>query len=90
MIAYADDTVIISTADTWSESANIINFYLEKVANWLALNKLSLNIAKTVYITFGNYRDSVPHALNIKIGTELVNRVEYCKYLGSIIDYNMK
>ena len=38
----------------------------------------------------GNYCDSVPNNLCVKIGYKELKRVEYCKYLGLYVDYNMK
>ena len=38
----------------------------EYVADWLASDKLSLNVNKTVYMTFGLYCNSVPKDLSIK------------------------
>ena len=67
-----------------------MNNYLKKVANWLAHNKLSLNIDKIVYITFGIYCDSVPHNIHLRIDNRLLKRVEHCKYLGVNIDFNMR
>ena len=66
-----------------------MNKYLEDINIWQALNKLLLNIKKTVYITFGNYCDSVPKDINIHIHGIKLSRVEYCKYLGIIIDYRL-
>ena len=88
-ISYADDTAIISTDDNWEKVEDKMNKYLEDISIWLALNKLSLNIKKTVYITFGNYCDSVPKDMNIHIQGIKLSRVEYCKYLGIIIDYRL-
>ena len=45
---------------------------------------------KTVYITFGNYRDSVPDSLNVCIDNITIKRVNYVKYLGVFFDFNMK
>ena len=67
-----------------------MNKYLDDIAVWLALNQLSLNIMKTVYITFRNYCDRVPKDMNIKIKGIKLNRVECCKYLGVIIDYKLR
>ena len=88
-ISYADDTAIISTGDSWEKVENNMNEYLEDINVWLALNKLSLIILKTVYITFGNYCDSVPKDMNIHIQGIKLSRVEHCKYLGIIIDYRL-
>ena len=51
---YADDTVLTTREHSWSLAQDRMNEYLYEVSNWLALNKLSLNVNKTVYITFGN------------------------------------
>ena len=58
ILSYADDTILIVSEDSWSAAQDNMK---------LALNKLSLNIQKTMYITFGNYSNSVPETLNIKI-----------------------
>ena len=46
IISYADDTVIISSDNNWIVAQNKLNLYLDKVATWLAHNKLSLNLEK--------------------------------------------
>ena len=63
---------------------------LENISSWLYCNRLLLNIEKSVYITFGNYCDSVPDNIEIKINGLNLMRAESCKYLGLIYDYNMK
>ena len=55
----------------------------------LALNKLSLNKQKTVYMTFGNYVDSVPVKASIKINETELQRVEQYKYLGIFFDFRL-
>ena len=90
IMSYADDTVVISSDNTWTSAQDKINKYLEYVADWLACNKLSLNVNKTVYITFGLYCNSVPKDLSIKTKNQPNKRVEYVKYLGIYSDYNMK
>ena len=67
-----------------------MNNYLKSVANWLAYNKLLLNIDKTVYITFGIYRNSVPNNIHIRIDNKILKRAEHCKYLGVNIDFNIR
>lgn len=44
-----------------------MNKYLLHVDTWLACNRLSLNVDKTVYMTLGNYSDSVLAHTCIKI-----------------------
>ena len=90
IISYADDTAIIATDDSWKGVETKMNNYLKSTSVWLALNKLSLNVGKTTYITFGNYYDSVPSTINIQINNNELKRVESCRYLGLIFDYKMK
>ena len=59
VICYADDTAVISIENTWLKAVRNMNLFLNKIADLLALNKLSLNKQKPVYMTFGNYADSV-------------------------------
>ena len=66
-----------------------MNYNLKLIADWLALNKLSLNVGKTVTMTFGSYCISVPEQFIICINNEIVKRVETCKYLGIILDYRL-
>ena len=44
ILSYADDTAVISSGKTWKEVASEINQLLEKIATWLALNKLTLKL----------------------------------------------
>lgn len=66
-----------------------MNNFLGVISKWLALNKLSLNVDKTVCMTFGSYVGSVPAQINIKIRDKNITRVESVKYLGIVIDYNL-
>lgn len=90
ILSYADDTVVMVDDLNWSDAVSKLNGYLNKVADWLAQNKLVLNVSKTVFITFGNYRDSVPMEADVMIHGEKIKRVENCKYLGVIFDMNMR
>lgn len=55
VLSYADDSALIAIEETWPEVGTKTNEYLEYV-----LIQSTLNIQKTVYITIGNHRDSVP------------------------------
>ena len=58
-IMYADDTTLLSTLNTFTNdqtnelvTSNNINSELIKITDWLAVNKLSLNAAKTKMMSF--------------------------------------
>ena len=84
IVAYADDTAVVTTAKTWKEVETKMNETLYIISTWLALNKLSLNTDKTIYIEFGNQVDSTPKNLNINIQGTKIKSVESIKYLGII------
>lgn len=90
ILSYADDTAILITGKNWQEIENKMNQLLHTIAIWLALNKLSLNTDKTIYMEFGNTCNSTPKNLNISIQGKRIQRVENTKYLGVIFDSNLK
>lgn len=57
-IMYADDTTLLSTLGnftnnhTTNSTSNEINAELTKITDWLAVNKLSLNVSKTKMMIF--------------------------------------
>ena len=57
-IIYADDTTLSSPLNTFNDNIqngnleSLINDELLKINEWLKINKLSLNIAKSKYMTF--------------------------------------
>ena len=51
MIIYAGDTTLYSTLDVF-DNYNSKNLELTNVADWLKLNKLSINIKKTKFMVF--------------------------------------
>ena len=57
-IIYADDTTLSITLNTFNDNIqndnleSLINDELLKINEWIKINKLSLNIAKSKYMTF--------------------------------------
>ena len=66
-----------------------MNRELELISTWLALNKLSLNVAKTHFILFKSSRKKLRSELTLKIKDQIISQVEYTKFLGVIIDSNL-
>lgn len=89
-ISYADDTVIYFSAKTWEEAEKGVNNILSNLTDWLALNQLSLNVEKTVVMTFGSYADSVPNSINVCMNGSRLARVNEYKYLGVWFDTHMR
>ena len=95
-IFYADDRTLISPLCSFIHSSQsdmdhvstIKNMELSKISDWLAVNKLSLNTAKTKFMLFHNYKktineDDIPH---LTINDTIIERVTEFYFLGLIIN----
>ena len=89
-ISYADDKTLFSTLNNFTNTPNIdpnclINEELFKTNEWLEINKLSLNIAKTKYKLFHMHNKKVntltPNIINI-----IIEKVEEFNFLGLTLD----
>ena len=88
-IMYADDTTLSSNAFTGGhlnfDLCNSINGELLKVNEWLKINKLSLNAAKSKYMMFQKTNKYI-EALDLKIDNLHIERVYEFNLLGLILD----
>ena len=89
-ISYADDTTLFSTLNNFTNTPNIdqnylINEELIKINEWLEINKLSLNIAKTKYMLFHMHNKKV-NTLTPKIINIIIEKVEEFNFLGLTLD----
>ena len=71
-----------------------VNCELAIVDDWMKLNRLSLNYSKSTYfiVKFFSY-NSKTIALddfNVSIGQHKINYTIYTKYLGILIDHDLK
>ena len=89
-ILYADDTTLSNTNQIPSLSPININNELAKIYDWFAVNKLSLNISKTIHVIF--------HAMNKRIEGVVPDlaingippkRVNIFNFLGLLLNENM-
>lgn len=90
-ILFADDTTIYETSTDLNRLYNSMNDNLNTLADWFRANKLSLNVSKTIYMIFGNSQivlNNEPPVL--KLGPEIIKRVETTKFLGLHIDDKLK
>ena len=86
-IIFADDTNIFCTGDNLQEICKIMSSELEKLQNWFALNKLSLNVTKTNFMVFGKKFSSKKCQVNMS--EFQIDRVYVTKFLGVIIDSDL-
>lgn len=98
IIAYADDTAILSYGRDWASAKEIAEKGLREVMFWLERNSLTLNVAKTNFITFCSRRSTLPQDGSLLIKAHkcsnplplctcpLVTRAPVVRYLGLQLD----
>ena len=94
-ILYADDTTLVSTVSAFKQNAGApdckllsdnINYELTRINEWLALNKLNLNINKTKYIIFHFPQRSMAFLdLELKLCGQHIECVRQFVFLGITI-----
>ena len=83
-ILFADDTNLFYAGKDLDEVCKIISRELNILHIWFQVNKLSLNVAKTNFMIFGNKRFEENDMISIN-GMN-INRVYVTKFLGVHID----
>ena len=98
-ILYADDTTLSSPMCSFSSGCDgdvervsiLINLELNKIADWLAVNKLSLNVQKTKLMIF-HYRQRISTENGIPrlmINNAIIERVTEFNFLGLTVNEYM-
>jgi len=83
-ILFADDTNLLFSGKDINKVCKTLNVELEKLCDWFAENKLSLNVEKTNYMIFGNKK--VDCKVDIVINHLKVKQIDVTKFLGVYID----
>lgn len=102
IVTYADDTALLVDGITWDTARIHAERSLEVVMKWLSGNLLTLNLDKTMYLTFALTSPGKPPHGSFAIrahnkcifsyynqsncSCETLKRVDRVKYLGVIID----
>ena len=85
-VLYAEDTNIILSSDTISDLSELMNSEFKKLSSWLAINKLTLNIDKCIYILFNIRNIHSSNTLPIFLNEIPIKHVLNYKLLGVYID----
>ena len=90
---FADDTNLLCNSSNFDELENFANVELIKIKNFMDANRLSLNLKKTVFTYFKPKKG--PHKndkreFKLKIGNEEIKFVKELRFLGLIIDNELK
>ena len=89
---YADDTSVSIAASSLPELELALNAELANLREWLNVNKLSLNIAKTEFMLIGSRQrlaTTIDHSLTVQIKGHEIDGVPHTKSLGVYIDQNL-
>ena len=87
LILFVDDTNIFCSGSDLVQLSTIIRNELDKLSEWFAVNKLSLNLSKNNFMLFTNCRRE--HNINISIDSCEIDMVYKTKFLGVVIDSNL-
>ena len=77
-ILFADDTNTFCSGENLHVLSNMISQEMKKLYVWFALNKLSLNVAKTNFMVFSNTKRV--ENVNITINESVIERVHQTKF----------
>ena len=86
---YADDTTISFSDHNASLLVENANHELKKLQQWTISNRLTINPSKTELLIVTNKKSDVDNLQNIQLGSELIQPVSYCKFLGTYLDVNL-
>ena len=84
-VMFADDTNMFIAGNDINAVCTQLNYDLGLVQEWLACNKLSLNVKKTHYMVFTPWNKDIKD-MDIKINNECIERVYHTKVLGVQLD----
>ena len=89
---YADDTVIYISHTNINDAIDFIQSDLNKLVEWCAGNKLTINGKKTKYCIFGmrsNVKRSKSTDTILSLNNDILDRVCSYKFLGFILDEHL-
>ena len=87
-IIFADDTTLYTTLNTQEDINDILNDELLKINNWLKVNKLSLNVAKTKAMLFHMPQKRILN-LRLKIAGSNIEFIDNFNFLGITINKHL-
>ena len=87
---FADDTNLLHINSNLKQLNKLVNLDLKYVMHWLNANKISLNVSKTEMVLFKPVHKVVDFSLKIKLNGKILSPTTHVKYLGLLIDENLK
>ena len=88
-LLFADDSNMFTSGKQVDTLIETMNSELEKVIEWLNVNKLSLNLKKTHYMIFRKRREKVLSSKELIMNGTKIDITCKTKFLGVMIDENL-
>ena len=88
MIMYADNTTLYCDIHGVPNIQHLLNAELSKISDWLAANKLSLNVSKTKLMIFHSDKKKVLYP-KLFINNSEIERVDSFNFLGLQLNHNL-
>ena len=88
MIMYADDTTLYCDIHGVPNIQHLLNAELSKISDWLAANKLSLNVSKAKLMIFHSDKKKVLYP-KLFINNSEIERVDSFNFLGLQLNHNL-
>lgn len=89
-VLFADDTSVVCKAKTAREAVMTMNNELCNVNKWFHANCLTINEHKSSFIIFHRWKNKINDNIpNLTINGGNIERVQYTKFLGVILDSNV-
>jgi hypothetical protein len=82
---FADDTSLYYSCKNIQNLERTLNHELSNISDWLAANRLSLNVAKSQLLYFTNNNRQNLKDVVVKINNETLIEVDAAKCLGSLL-----
>ena len=84
-LLFADDSNLFASGTNIIQLQDAVTNDLNNIAEWLKVNRLSLNIKKTHFMIFSKRKQPQPD-VSIKIEGRPIEEVDRTMFLGTIID----
>ena len=88
-LLFADDTSIFCSHKDANHLVSIVNNELAKIIIWLKVNKLSLNLTKTNFMSFHPRQKKVNVNVPLTLENTVIKQVTETKFLGVLIDQHL-
>ena len=87
-ILYANDTCIMCVAETLETLTDVVNKKMRLILEWCNFNKICVEASKSKYMLITS--QLIINDIQVKLSDALLEEVTIFKYLGMMIDKNIK